>query len=133
MSKKIAAAVMILVLAGLVFTTGCYKVTTLVVDNEQAVTTTVSFSKDMLPVFTKSCALSGCHSAGGTAPDLSAANAYNSIINGSFVNLGTPASSELYLWLTGKRAVAMPSGAANNPSNINQLVLAWVKQGAKNN
>jgi len=27
----------------------------------------------------------------------------------------------------------MPVGGPNNPSNINQYVLAWVKQGAKNN
>jgi len=27
----------------------------------------------------------------------------------------------------------MPLGAANNPSNINNLMLAWIKQGAKNN
>jgi hypothetical protein len=133
MSKKIAAAAMILVFAGLICTTGCYKVTTLVVDNTQAITRPVSFSKDLVPIFDKSCAISGCHKSGGTSPDLSAANAYNSIINGSLVNLGTPASSELYLWLTGKRAVAMPAGAANNPSSINQLVLAWVTQGAKNN
>ena len=133
MSKKIAAAALILVFAGLIFTTGCYKVTTLVVNNEQAITRPVSFSTDIIPIFNKSCAINGCHNAGGTAPDLSAANAYKSITNGSFVNLGTPANSELYLWLTGKRAVAMPSGAANNPSSINQLVLAWVTQGAKNN
>jgi len=27
----------------------------------------------------------------------------------------------------------MPLGAATNPSNINALMLAWIKQGAKNN
>ncbi|HZX58685.1 MAG TPA: hypothetical protein VFE54_08165, partial [Mucilaginibacter sp.] len=73
-----------------------------------------------------------CHS-GKQAPNLSAATAYVALTTGGYLNTGTPNTSELYLWLTGKRAVAMPSGATNNPSNINALVLAWIKQGAKNN
>jgi len=80
----------------------------------------------------KSCALSGCHS-GTVAPNLSAATAYNALENGNLINTSTPKSSEVYLWLTGKKAVAMPAGSANNPSNINALMLAWITQGAKNN
>jgi len=49
------------------------------------------------------------------------------------VNMATPENSVVYLWLTGKEAISMPAGAANNPSNINALMLAWIKQGAKNN
>jgi hypothetical protein len=111
---------------------GCTKTTTVIEDNSPAITTAVSFSKDIVPILTKSCAVSGCH--GGTvAPNLSSATAYNALINGSFINAGTPANSEIYLWLTGKRAAAMPLGSANNPSNINALMLAWIKQGVKNN
>ena len=87
----------------------------------------------MIPIFAKNCAVSGCHNTGGLKPDLTADKAYNSLINGKYVDVGTPESSEIYLWLTGKRAATMPVGAANNPSNINALVLAWIKQGAKNN
>jgi len=113
--------------------TSCYKVTTLVVTNETEITTSVSLSTDLVPLFTKNCSLSGCHNGGGQKPDLTADKAYASLINGSYVNPGAPENSEIYLWLTGKRAVTMPVGATNNPSNINQYVLAWIKQGAKNN
>ena len=111
---------------------GCTKDTTVIIDNTPAVTKTVSFSKDIEPILTKSCALSGCHS-GSIAPDLSAATAYTALVNGNFINKGTPESSVVYLWLTGKEAITMPAGSANNPSNINGLMLAWIKQGANNN
>ena len=130
--KKIIT-VLIPGLLALFLAPGCSKDTTLKIDNSAAVTSTVSLSKDILPVFTKSCALSSCHASGNHQPDLTAANAYNSLIKGNFLNTATPASSTLYLWLTSKEAEPMPFGAANNPSNINALVLAWVTQGAKNN
>jgi len=112
---------------------GCYKTATVVLSNEQAVTKTVSLVNDVIPVFDKNCTASGCHNTGGHVPDLTASRAYNSLINGNYVNLAAPDKSDIYLWLTGKKSTPMPMGAANNPSNINQLVLAWIKQGAKNN
>ena len=132
MSKKIITIALILVTTCMVLITGCYKVTTLTLANNEEVTRPVSFAKDIIPIFNKSCNMSGCHNVGGTEPDLSPGNAYNSLINGH-VDLNEPEKSELYLWLTGKESEPMPIGAANNPSNINQLVLAWIKQGAKNN
>jgi hypothetical protein len=132
MSKKIIIIGLILVTQMLFFLNSCTKDTTVLEDLTPAVTKTVSFSKDIQPILTKSCATSGCHS-GTVAPNLSAATAYNALINGSFINMGKPENSEVYLWLTGKKSVAMPAGSANNPSNINGLMLAWIKQGAKNN
>jgi len=132
MSKKIITIGALLVAISMLVFNGCTKTTTVLLDNSVAVTTTVSFSKDISPILAKSCATSGCHS-GSVAPNLSAATAYNALVNGSFLNTGAPETSEVYLWLTGKRAIAMPSGSANNPSNINALMLAWIKQGAKNN
>lgn len=48
---------------------GCYK------DNEQYLygevicdTTTVSFNKDIFPIIELNCTVTGCHTAGGTAP-----------------------------------------------------------------
>jgi hypothetical protein len=112
---------------------GCYKVATVTIDSSPAITKSVSFSKDMAPVFSKSCALAGCHGNGGHTPDLSAGNAYNALVKGNYINTATPEKSLLYLWLTGKEAEAMPLGTSNNPSNINALTLAWIKQGAVNN
>lgn len=111
---------------------GCSKTTTVIVDNSPAVTETVQFTKTIVPILTKSCAAIGCHS-GSVAPNLTEANAYNSLVSGHYINVSNPASSEVYLWLTGKRSAVMPLGGANNPSNINALILAWIKQGAKNN
>lgn len=134
MSKKLIATALILVAACMVFVTGCYKVTTLVIPNTgEEITTPVSLATDIIPVFTAKCSISGCHASGGIKPDLSADKVYNTLINGNYVNLSTPENSEIYLWLTGKRSTIMPVGGPNNPSNINQYVLAWVKQGAKNN
>ena len=125
---------MILGTIALLVAPGCYKVATLTLDTTAiADTGKVNFSSKIIPVFEKSCALSGCHTVGGQVPDLSTANAYNSLIAGGYLNKTKPSNSSLYLWLTGKKAIAMPFGTANNPSNINALVLAWITQGAKNN
>lgn len=111
---------------------GCYKTTTLLIDNSPTITATVSFNTDIVPLLTENCAKSGCHN-GSISPDLSAANAYNSLVNGNFVNTATPSNSLVYLWLTGKESATMPLGASNNPSNINGYILAWITQGAGKN
>jgi hypothetical protein len=111
----------------------CTDSTTLVVDNSPSVTKTVSFSSDIIPIFNSSCSLSGCHNSGGKAPDLTATKAYSSLTIGNYLNLGAPDQSVLYLYLTGKKSPQMPLGGEANPSNLNNLVLAWIKQGAKNN
>jgi hypothetical protein len=112
--------------------TGCYKTTTLLENNSPVITTTVSLSKDLQPIFTSHCALSGCHN-GSISPNLSSGNAYNSLSNGGFINTGTPANSVVYLWLSGKESATMPLGAAPNPGNIEGYILAWITQGAHNN
>jgi hypothetical protein len=111
----------------------CTESTTLVIDNSPAVTKTVSFSSDIIPIFNNSCSIPGCHNSGGKVPDLTAGKAYASLTIGNYLNLGAPDQSVLYLYLTGKKSPQMPMGAAPNPSNLNNLVLAWIQQGAKNN
>jgi hypothetical protein len=130
-SKRIILAVTILVI--LTVFQSCYDATTVVIDNGPIITQTVSFKTDIMPIFNKSCNIAGCHNSGGNNPDLSADKAYNSLINGKYVDTGSPDQSELYLFLTGKKSPQMPLGASSNPSSINQLTLAWIKQGAKNN
>ncbi len=131
--SKILIGIGLLFIAALVLTmAGCSKTTTVIIDNSPAITETVQFSKTIVPIFSKSCATSGCHS-GSVAPNLSDATAYNALVTGNYLNLTNPAGSDVYLWLTGKKSATMPLGSANNPSNINALILAWIKQGAKNN
>ncbi len=133
--KKIIVTTFALGLMLVVVMTGCQKDTTLIIKPQlEEITDTVSFIKDLVPIFTKNCALSNCHADGGRAPNLTASKAYNSLINDpDYINIKDPESSELYERLTGKIIPAMPFGSTNNPSNINALVLAWIKQGAKNN
>ncbi|MCB0571403.1 MAG: hypothetical protein KDC66_16645 [Phaeodactylibacter sp.] len=92
----------------------------------------VSFSEDILPLFEElKCNISGCHSTGGTSPDLSPANAYDELIQGGYINAEKPADSELMQWLLGNRAQPMP---LSGPDDIlNEKVLAWIIQGAKDN
>lgn len=132
MSKKIIAITLILVTLSLVLFTSCYKVTTLTVANTAEITDEVSFSKDLAPIYATSCSVSGCHSSGGIKPDLSPEKLYSTLVEGNYVNVDEPEKSSVYLSLTGNGKVSMPVGT-NNPSNINNLMLAWIKQGAKNN
>jgi hypothetical protein len=111
----------------------CYKVTTFMDETGTLVTGNVSFEKDIAPILNNTCAVSGCHSTGGIKPDFSTNSSYNSLNNGNYLNVNIPENSEVYLWLTGKRATTMPPNGPVNPSNLNQLILAWVKQGAINN
>jgi len=128
--NKIIAAVL---MGALFLVQACTKNITVYLDNSAEITTDVSFSKDIVPIFNSKCSISGCHNTGGHIPDLTTEKAYSGIINGNYADLATPANSSLYLWLTGKKPTAMPVGGTSNPSNVNQLVLAWIKQGAKNN
>ena len=125
------------VLIGLVLIggiTGCEKDTTLVIPlAPPVVNKTVSFNKDIVPLLTKNCALSGCHISGGHKPDLSVEKAYNSLIDGKYVDKTAPEKSIIYERLICKLSPAMPMGASPNPSNIDGLMLAWIKQGAKKN
>ena len=110
---------------------GCYKDKTVLFDTGEEITRPVSFGSDILPIVNSSCNTSGCHSAGGISPDLSAVNAYTSLSNGGYINNSDPKTSELYLWMTGKKGTPMPVSGVNK--DYNALVLAWIKQGALNN
>jgi hypothetical protein len=133
MSKiRIRAALVIMAGALVWVMAGCSKTTTVIVNDSPEITTEVSFSKDLNPLLTKNCATSGCHS-GSVNPNLRADLAYNSLIAGGYVDTKLPENSTVYLYMTGKRTPAMPLGAPTNPDNINAYMLAWIKQGAKNN
>lgn len=89
----------------------------------------VLFSTQIVPIFTSKCA--DCHKPGGTAPDLTAANAYNSIMSLNLVNTANPASSEIYTYPDPANA-GTHSWKKYSAAEA-QLVLTWIQQGAKNN
>ncbi len=133
MKNSIKLWALVLAIVTIKLMTGCYKDKTVPLNTGTEVTKTVSLSKDITPIFNTNCSISGCHNSGGIKPVLTSDRVYNSLINDNYIDLNTPEKSDIYLWLTGKGSVPMPIGAANNPSNINQLILAWIKQGAQNN
>jgi hypothetical protein len=83
----------------------------------------VKFSESILPIFESNNCIA-CHKPGATAPDLTAANAYNSIVP-SYVNLSDPESSKIY---------TVPLSHYESYTSIQAAnVLNWIKQGAENN
>jgi hypothetical protein len=88
----------------------------------------VSLSKDLVPVFSANCSMSGCHS-GAVPPDLTATNAYTSLVEGAQVDTLNPEQSLIYKRINGG---GMPPGGKLPAKDI-QLVLQWIKQGAHDN
>jgi len=112
--------------------TGCSKTSTVVINPGSSITETMSFKTDIIPLFNNSCAKSGCHAAGAKAPDLTEANAFKALTDGSYIKANDPDNSVLMLWLNGKKSPVMPLGAGPD-EKINAKIYAWIKQGAKNN
>lgn len=85
----------------------------------------VSFSAEITPIFASKC--TGCHQPGGQAPDLTAANAYNSLNSSRYVNTSAPETSLIYTkpHPTGSHVKYTEAEAAK--------VLTWITQGAQNN
>lgn len=93
----------------------------------QPIPDVVSFQNHIVPIFNNSCNMGGCHDAGGFAPDLSPANAYASLNDGSYIDINTPDASILY--------TSMKNGSMKpyaSPGDA-ELILEWIVQGAKNN
>jgi len=87
---------------------------------------TISFSQDIIPIFTAQCVK--CHKAGAFAPDLTAANAYSAITTGNFVVATKPEESIIYTCLKA-------GGSMNQYITAEEaaLIYRWVYAGAKNN
>jgi outer membrane murein-binding lipoprotein Lpp len=133
MLKKITSIIIVLAIIGMFVLTGCYKTTTLVQTPPVTQdTATISFSADIQPIFSASCALSGCHVSGAKVPNLSIGVAFQALQDGGYVVANDPDNSQLMLWLTAKKTPGMPLGNSPNPV-INAKVSAWIFQGAKNN
>ena len=85
----------------------------------------VLFATEIVPLFTANCL--GCHGC-AISPDLRAANAYESLTDGGYVNTTTPETSRIYTKITSNHATS------TNISELDRLkLLTWITQGAKNN
>jgi hypothetical protein len=125
--KIIITIAIVLLLGGL---TGCYKDILSPGQDPSAPPQAVSFSGDLVPLFTANCATAGCHDAvPAHRPSLTSANAYNAILGGGFVNTTVPANSIIYGEM---KSGSMPPSGALRATDI-QKVLDWIRNGAPNN
>ena len=100
-----------------------------------AAVATVSFSAQIQPIFTANCVI--CHSPGGIGSfmNLTAGNAYASLVLSSppRVIAGSSATSVLYGRITGAILPQMPLGGAPLSAADQTLIKNWIDQGAANN
>jgi len=89
--------------------------------------TPVSFASQVQPIFAAKCI--ECHKTGGTMPDLTVGNSYNQVVP-SHVNLTTPEDSNIYHFPNPSSSLHAWKKYSSNEAN---LVLTWIKEGAKNN
>lgn len=108
----------------LFFVYSCTHETTLQPDTEQ----TVYFNTQVLPIFTNSCALSGCHNSSSREEGYDLSN-YSSITSKG-ITPGDALGSSVYRTIIGSSKLMPP----DNPLPIEQrnLVRLWIDQGAAN-
>jgi hypothetical protein len=96
---------------------------------------TISFSKDIQPIFTNNCAIPNCHS--GTSPEgnlnLESMLAYSQITQPrkGYLDTKEPTYSLLYNSLTSPANLMPPTGKMVDCKI--DLIVKWMGQGAKNN
>lgn len=108
------------------------------------VDTTIRFSADVQPIFTRSCAISGCHSGTVVAQGLSleASKSYDNLVRVPSTEDSTklrvnPGMSDLSYLIQKIEGTGlgdrMPSGDPPLPEAEIQLIRDWIDQGAPNN
>jgi len=102
-------------------------------DNTKVLPDTVSFSRDVIPVFNDHCNISGCHSGGSPAANLNLEPdvAYADLFAKHEIDTITPTNSVLYIQMNSSSTIMPPTGRLDDYT-VN-LVLKWIEQGAKNN
>lgn len=88
----------------------------------------VCFERDVLPIYTNSCAISGCHDGSGEAGN--ALNSYTNIVN--TIVPGDPGASSSYqaitsTWGENKMPPDQPVSIDNRT-----MIRVWIEQGALN-
>lgn len=93
----------------------------------------VSFSKEVLPLFTTNCAKSSCHVPGAIAPDLTPANAYDQLTGLGYVPTDGINAEKCKLYVIMMNASKPMPPAGKLPASQTNLILGWIIQGAQNN
>ena len=96
---------------------------------------TVSYKRDIQPIFNTNCANSGCHSgkkpAGSLNLEASVAFANLSDSKSGYIDTVNPTASLLYTSMTSVTNPMPPNGRLSKCST--DLILKWIEQKAKNN
>ncbi len=100
------------------------------------VSTGGSFSRNILPIFSVNCAISGCHDDSSAAGGLRL-NSYDTVMrggrNGSVIHPYDASTSTLVKRLKGTETPRMPMDRATLSTNDQGLIQNWVNGGARNN
>jgi hypothetical protein len=100
---------------------------------QQTLPAVVSFSINIVPIFTASCNSIGCHGASSPAAglNLTPVSAYNSLMAKHETYTANPSGSNLYIEVSNGEMPKPP--AASLSGYQQQLILEWITQGASNN
>lgn len=95
---------------------------------------TVYFNKDILPLLSSNCAITGCHDS-KTAEEGVVLDNYSNIIRTGKIMAGNPGESELYEAITESdpEDIMPPAPKSKLTGAQIQLIRKWIMQGAKNN
>lgn len=92
-------------------------------------TITLSFATDIVPIFSDN-ACTACHDVGGQNPDLTAANAYQSLVSGSYLVSNNPEASIIYTFPHPDASTHRWGIYSNRDA---ELLFTWINQGAVDN
>lgn len=123
----------IMIFFGVLFLAGCEYTFVQYPESDQDIPVSdpdnpISFASEIVPIFTSRCL--DCHDTGGTAPDLSAANAYNSIASMNLVDTDNPSESKIYEYIL--QSTSSHDWRFYSASQANKVLL-WIQEGALNN
>lgn len=95
----------------------------------------VSFKDDIMPILTESCALAGCHVAGGAGGlNLSEYDTFkNGGNNGAAFAAGNGKGSLVVKRIDGSQQPQMPPNGQPLDGEQIQLFIDWINEGAENN
>lgn len=102
---------------------------------------TVSYSTNIMPILSASCAVSSCHGTGFISGGLTLGNASYSAVrtasgeHGAIISAGQSGSSNLYLKVTANPPflARMPNGRTPLSSTQIETIKKWIDQGATDN
>jgi hypothetical protein len=92
------------------------------------------FTRDILPVISNSCAISGCHNA-SSAKEGVVTTSYQTLMNSNIIKSGNPSGSKLYQVMTaaaGSENVMPPKPYSPLNKAVTDSISKWIQRGAKN-